>query len=265
MPRALVSIVIAVFMLASCGREDGNSRQIYGHEVDSVVVDSTMRLVDSEYSPNCQLHIALRYFPDEQKLNDSILATGLILPEYLPEGNRKGGMRQLVDEVAKNCITSYRQQYASLFKLDKSNADEYNIIYKVYTKTWSGPDSTVCYEAHIISGNKNHQQLQTIARNFKLKTGSTVALNEIFVPGYENVLIRLVVDKLKDKFDVKDEDQLKTQRIFADCDPYLPDNFMLLKNKLIFIYNQDEIAPHDEGEIRVELSKHELKDLLKQR
>ena len=40
---------------------------------------------------------------------------------------------------------------------------------------------------------------------------------------------------------------------------------MLLKHKIIFIYGQDEIASHDYGEIKIEFSRKELKDLLKKR
>ncbi|MBQ3989723.1 MAG: DUF3298 domain-containing protein, partial [Bacteroidales bacterium] len=45
---------------------------------------------------------------------------------------------------------------------------------------------------------------------------------------------------------------------------YAPDNFILFKHKIQFIYNPDEIAPHDIGEIKIDVSYKALKGLTQQ-
>lgn len=265
MTKALAFVVIAVFMFASCGCEDGNSSRIYGREVDSVVVDTVIPLVSGEKHPNCELHLALRFFPSLPELNDSILSMGMIQPEYLPGAYNKADKKQLLNAILKKCISSYRQQFAPIFLRDKTNANEYNYSYKVYTETWPGIDSTVCYLAHTLIKEGDHQQLQSFVKNFDLRTCSTITADDIFVPGYERALIRLIEKKLMKTFKANNENELKEKKIFVNCDPYIPDNVMLLKHKIIFIYGQDEIASHDYGEIKIEFSRKELKDLLKKR
>ena len=44
---------------------------------------------------------------------------------------------------------------------------------------------------------------------------------------------------------------------------YVPDNFIIEKDGISFIYCQDEIAPHEEGEIRIKVNDSEIENLKK--
>jgi len=64
-------------------------------------------------------------------------------------------------------------------------------------------------------------------------------------------------------FDVDNIEGLKKRYIFADGNIYVPDNFIIEKDGISFIYCQDEIAPHEEGEIRIKVNDSEIENLKK--
>lgn len=262
MLRTLAFSLLAVFFLASCEDGDGNSDKIYGYNVDSVVVDTAVHLTSDAHSPQCELHICLRYIHDEKSLNDSLLSSGFILPEYFPTRNLP--VDQLASAIAQKCIDSYRQQFTALYESDRSNANQYHYIYKVYTETLQGPDSTLCYVAQVLTGNAGEQEWQTTAKNFKLPSGHLLTLDDIFVPGYNNSLLRIITAKLMKQFHADSEEDLKEKGVFANEEPYLPDNFIYSKRRIVFFYAPDEVAPHNAGELRIEVSRNEIKELLKQ-
>ncbi|MCI6619127.1 MAG: RsiV family protein, partial [Prevotella sp.] len=105
--------------------------------------------------------------------------------------------------------------------------------------------------------------LQTIAKNFDLKTGRLIHLEDVFVPGYEQPLKDRITEAACKKFKVKDLEELKKAYIFADGNVYVPDNFILTEDDITFIYCEDEVAPHAVGEIRLTFDKDDLSKILK--
>lgn len=259
--RTLILSLVAVFFLTSCGEGGGNSDKICGFEVDSTVVDTVAALTDNTHSPHCEIHLCLRHFRGLRRLNDAMASSGIILPEYIPK--ERLPIDQYAQSIAQNCINGWREQFARLYKSDLSNADQYNYTYKVYSETLQGPDSTFCYVAHILSGNADNRQWHTVARNFHLPTARRITLDDIFVPGYNNGLLRIITQKMMDRFNARSEHELSEKGVFANDGPYLPDNFILQNHRIVFFYAPEEVAPRDAGELRIEVGKKEIKHLLK--
>lgn len=112
-------------------------------------------------------------------------------------------------------------------------------------------------------GGGAHGMGQTIVKNINAKTGKIVQLSDVFVPGYEKTLVAKLSDKLKEFFKVENDEGLK-ENIFVDS-LYVPDNFILGKDNITFIYNSDEIAAHAVGEIRFEFAKSDLEGILQKK
>ena len=102
-----------------------------------------------------------------------------------------------------------------------------------------------------------------MVKNIDAKTGRIITLKDIFVPGYEETLQEILLEKIKKKFNAKSLEALQQQYIFADGDIYVPDNFILNEDDIIFIYGEDEIAPHSIGQIRIEIDRDELNKIMK--
>jgi len=128
----------------------------------------------------------------------------------------------------------------------------------------NGADDVLVYIAQTtLYGGGEHEMKQTLAKNFNVETGHLITLDDIFMHGYEDAIKELIVKKIAKQLDVDDLKALQEKYVFADGDVYIPDNYILEDDKITFIYCEDEIAPHNIGEIRVELKKKDIKEWLK--
>lgn len=259
--------LIATLLIASCGQKQGQTARIDGVELDSVVVDTVINLTEETNSPQCKVSLSLQYFrkgKNAQKMNVSLLHAGILMPDYLSLGKESIPFEHAVDSFITRYVSDYKREYAPLYREDHEHRTAYNCTYEVKTKTQNSNDDIVNYVATIVTyGGGEHAIKQTIAKNFNVKTGQLLALGDIFVSGYEESLKDMMLKKLQDKFSANNLEELQKKYIFADHEVYIPENFILGKDKLTFIYCEDEIAPHNVGEIRVEFDKSDLNKFLK--
>ena len=267
--KNLVIYVFATLMLMSCG--GGNSTRtakIDGISFDSIVTDTTVRLLDGEAdSPACHLRLSIQYAKGDKlagMINDSLIHSGILTPDYLALGKESMNMKHAIDSFLTRYISDYLKEYAPLYKQDRENSPSYSTEYLVNTKTQNGRDGIVNYLADVYSyGGGAHGSQQTIVKNINTSNGQVLTLQDVFVPGFEHGLNEKILEELCDKYDAKDLEELREQGILMGIDVYPTDNFILEKDDIVFIYVEDEIAPHAVGEIRVSLPYSDLDHILK--
>lgn len=92
--------------------------------------------------------------------------------------------------------------------------------------------------------------------NFDAVSGKRLRLADVFKPGYEAALTKLLKAKAMQLEKVKSEGELI-------CDPHLTENFILGENDIAFHFNPYEIAPRSYGAIVLEIPYTELQEWLK--
>lgn len=95
--------------------------------------------------------------------------------------------------------------------------------------------------------------------NFDLKTGATIKLSDLFIPGFENKLKRIVESAFIKNWGEDNWDFTKGNGSF-----YLSANFSIEKNGLVFSYNPYEIGVYAAGAPDVTIKWEQLKALLKE-
>jgi len=161
-------------------------------------------------------------------------------------------------------MEEYQEEYEKLYRQDSKHANAYNYEYFVSTRTQEGAEGILNYIGDIyLYGGGEHGIRQTIVKNLQVKSGAIIQLSDLFVPGYEKKLQEILIEELCEQQNVKDLQALQEQGIFIDGRIYIPENFILEKNSITFIYCEDEIASHEMGEIRVKLKNRKLKEILK--
>ena len=254
--RKLTSLLaLATVLLCACGGSNSRTATIKGLEFDSIVVDSTLALTGSENSPKCQVRLSIQYVKGEnaEKMNALLLRSGVLSPDYLSLGSQKLSPKQSVDSFVRRFLSEYKQEYGELYRNDTEHAASYNCTYRVTTYTQNGADNVLNYIAEVYTyGGGEHGVSQTIARNINVKTGKLIQLADLFKPGYQPNLCELITKKCLKRFDVDNIDELKAKGIFIDGEVYASENFILGDDNITFIYCEDEIAPHDIGEIRID-------------
>ncbi len=266
MKRTIIPImVIAAILLGCSGKKTGSTAKVKSMSFDSVVVDTVLHLTNDTTSPCMEIHLSLQYAKGEnaKTVNDSLLASGIMMPDFLPTAKNTMTIPQVVDSFVKKALKDYKDFNLPLYRQDPEYSTSLNNSFYAKTETRSANDSIVNYIAHLYYyGGGAHGIGQTVVKNINVKNGKIVGLNDIFVPGYEKTIVSKLTEKLVKYFKAKDEEDLKNY-IFLESALYVPDNFILGKDKITFIYCEDEIAAHAAGQIDIDFDKADLTDILK--
>lgn len=262
---SLPIIVSLLLMLVACGKKQGTVR-VAGYEIDSVVIDTTVALTSQEGAPTCQLSLHLHYLKEDkaQGLNDTLLRAGILLPDYFSLSKEKLTVKELADSFVGRYLEEYLTEYAPLYRADQEHATAYNVEYRVHTRFQESANGVLTNLADVYSyGGGAHGIKQTLALNIDTDKGTIIRLSNLFQEGTEAQLKEKIVEQMARQRDVEGLEGLQGQGIFSDGEVYASENFILTKDAITFIYGEDEIAPHDVGEIRVEIDKDDIQKLMR--
>lgn len=233
---------------------------------DSIVKDTIIHLTTDNQSPTAEIHLNIKYADGKQakSINDSILRSGILSPDYLSITDKKMSVQEAIDTFTTKYLADYKRDFGAMYSRDKEHGASYNLQYSCNTRTSEEKEGVLNYVAEVFSYSGGaHGMNFTLARNIDKATAKVMKINDFFVPGYEENLKELIVEKLCKQFDVKDLDGLRAKSIFYGIEPYVPGNFIVRKDSFVFIFCDTEIAPHAIGEIRLSIDNSELKQILK--
>ena len=96
--------------------------------------------------------------------------------------------------------------------------------------------------------------------NFEKNTGKLLALKDVFMAGSEKPMSDMLLEELITEMATRLEDSsitslegLQNAGILNSTNMYVPDNFLLEKEKVSFLYNKYDIAPYAVGVITLSL------------
>lgn len=262
------AVAMAATAICSCnGKSSQNSNSNDSLTFDSIKVDSTLSLTEDTAGPHCHIKLCLTYAKGAKatQINDSLLRSGILSPDYFSASKKHIGVQEAVDSFVSRYMTEYRKFYGDLYKADKTNSPSYYCEYILSSNVLTDNPDYYTYMANVYSfmGGAHGSSL-SIARNINVKNGRLVTLKDLFVPGYEKPLQEEIINALCEKYKVKDLKELSAKTtIFDGIEVYPSDNFIIGNKGITFIYSQDEIACHAAGEIRVDVSNDNLTRLLK--
>lgn len=265
MKKLLVATLVAL-LVVSCGNSGHSISKLKDIEFDSIAVDSICTLTKEEKSPRISISLRLLYAKGQKAaiINDSLLQSAILGYRDISAYYYKLSFRQRIDTIVSRIITDYKDMYSDMYRHNRKDADSYNVTYNVRTKVETFKDNTITYTANVYYRvDKDAEVRMPVVLNFDVNTGQLIHLDNLFVSGYKPLLNEMIEQKLIRQFNAGDKDGLKRMKFFAYTPIYPSENFILKKDKIIFVYGQDEIAPHDKGEIRVAIDNDELTKILK--
>lgn len=261
-PLYLLSLVVLAF--TACGSQEKTAKA-KGIEFDSIVIDSTYHLIKGKEYPSCHLKLNFQYAKGEKadEINHLILHSGIINPE-LATTAQKLDVKQVLDSFVTCFFNDYKTDYGVILK-EEPDSPGLNYAMEINTTIKNGREDIVTYLADIyyFAGGA-HGISHTLARNIDVNERKIVTLGDLFIENHEKQLHELIVKEMTRKFNCKTLAELQEKEfVFADANVYAPENFILNKNNITFIYCDSEIAPHAAGEIRIEIDYDDLRDILK--
>lgn len=264
--RNLLWVIVLALFASGCDDNHNNVLKRYGLQAISLALDSTTYLANNAHSPKCEVSIQMQCMRGNNapKINKALIQSGFMVANSLSQTNEMTDMERVLRTFVSQYMDEYINIYGPLYRADSVNPTTYNRRYQLKSELQNNQKDILTYIIYLSTAAGTSQTSnQTIAKNFNLKTGELITLSDLFIEGYEESVKDIILEKLQKRLKNHRTVYQKQGGRLTDSDVYITDNYVIGKNKITFIYCEDEIAPHECGEMRVDLSQSELKKYLK--
>lgn len=273
-----MAIILLMMLLSTwlggCGLMEKYDDSPYKH----IFKEEEAHLTEDASSPFCDFSVDYTYLDEE---GDSIatLINRTIQGEFLGNDYASLTPEEAVDSFMNVYIRDYRKETGELYQVDraKGTSDEeipawYNQTYSLVTFIEEDHGGTINVSANVFvdtGGAHPHQWSQWL--NFDFESGKLLTKDDVFLASAKVDIERMLLDHLMlMQAEIYPDESLKTledlqQKGFLQMtNMYIPDNFLLHKEGVSFLFNRYDIAPYSAGEIVIEIPYEEIGYCLKQ-
>ena len=273
-----MAIILLMMLLSTwlggCGLMEKYDDSPYKH----IFKEEEAHLTEDASSPFCDFSVDYTYLDEE---GDSIatLINRTIQGEFLGNDYASLTPEEAVDSFMNVYIRDYRKETGELYQVDraKGTSDEeipawYNQTYSLVTFIEEGHGGIINVSANVFidtGGAHPHQWSQWL--NFDFESGKLLTKDDVFLASAKVDIERMLLDHLMlMQAEIYPDESLKTledlqQKGFLQMtNMYIPDNFLLHKEGVSFLFNRYDIAPYSAGEIVIEIPYEEIGYCLKQ-
>lgn len=252
-PFAVLSAFI-IAALSSCGGQTKGSSDADSLVFDSIVVDTVVTLNGGDDSVRCEIKMNILYAvgANADAVNDSIMNSGILTDMWKAAEKPDSGitMRQAVDRFVASYIAGYREECGKMVNEGLSGAS-LNYEYIVKTSAAEGRPGVITYLSDIYSFTGGAHGMNLVkAMNFDTATGAKIGKADFFAADADSVVTEGIIKNLSAQYKTDGLDGLKDKGVFALGEPYVPDNFVLGKDSVTFIYQPYDVAAYALGTIR---------------
>lgn len=266
---------VAVFsaLVSACGSSASYEDSPYRN----IVVVEEAHLTDDASSPYCDFSMDYSFLKED---DDSIaqLINRHIQREILGVDYAILVPEAAIDSFKNTYLRDYRKEVGELYLVDKAQAEEGTEIPAWYSQTYSlltfldeGHKGTMGVSANIfVDTGGAHPNQWGRWLNFDYVTGKLLAQEDVFHASAKTDIEKILLDKLiRMQAEEHPEDSVSTLEDLQELgflqltNMYIPDNFLLNKEAMLFLFNRYDIAPYSAGEIIIRVPYEEIGPYLK--
>lgn len=264
--------LMLTLLLGGCGQ--------LGKKADApfltIQYEEVAHLTDDSSSPYLDFAIDYNYL-NENADSIAALINRCIQRELLGQRYASLMPEVAVDSFKNTYIRDYRAEVGELYQadLDLSSDREsipawYGQTYTLFTYVEEGHTGVLNVSAStfVESGGAHPNQWQRWM-NFDTVTGKLLQKTDVFKAGAQSALEAMLLDKLialqaeeNPGQTIESLEDLQNIGILQLTDMFIPNNFLLAKDKVLFLFNRYDIAPYSVGEIVLEATYEELGEAL---
>lgn len=259
-------VVILFFMcITSCSEEKKLKENNISFE--TIEKEESYNLLDDGNNPNCNLQIKFS-FPEQytdsatlSKLQRKFIAT------YFGDSYTKLPPRDAVNKYIQDYINTYKELEPE-FEAEIEKGKDSGAWYSYYEMSSNDIkfnkndilSFVVSTEAYTGGAHGSHTY-----NNYALNTnnGEQIKESEIFHENYQDLLSKMIVDKICEANDIKDPKELENIGYFSVEDIVPNNNFFVDELGITYTYNEYEIAAYVIGPVHVRFTYEELAPLLR--
>ena len=269
MKRILYILAISIIALVGCNgsnkASDATSNAAQQSDKQDVVqiafatskVDTT---VANANGIKCQITVNLHYAKGgavADAINAAVLNCGLF-PKECAGGSKATDMPNKARDIANHYIKSFLEDDIV------TPSEDSQFYYESNSKVSFGRDSIINYQVgydSFMGGVRNNYQM--VSLNFEPKTGKLIKLKDFVKPEAEGKITDMIVADIAKQFEWASLQELQDNHmIFSEFDPYIPENFVIGRDSVEFIYNCEEVAHYAVGAIVVKFAYKDLEGCL---
>lgn len=272
---ALACGAVACLSIQSCQ----NTETAKPAKVSSIQADTLVALkAGDKASPKCKVSIDYMYLEagDEK---DSISAIINSRIQSIAFGDSYGKMspKEAIPAVVGKYTKDYRDKLTKFYEADIHNGVKpedipawYNYEYEITSELSLNNDSIWNFSVSTFTDTGGAHPNTTIKwANLLAKSGKVLTKNVVFRKDKEKEIIDLILKHLIDEVNQRLEtdtitslEGLKQNGALLDVELYIPDNFLLLEDRISFLYNRYDIAPYSMGEFIIDVPYAEIETML---
>lgn len=230
-----------------------------------VKVEEEAHLQDDSTSPTCKITIDYQYLAESKADSTARRINCSIQANTLGEEYAQLNPEVAIDSFKNTYIANYRKDLIGFYQEDVKNGGDipqwYNYEYGLETRFSDGKEGILnCMTETFEYTGGAHPNSWNRWMNFEKSTGKLLTLKDIFTAGTEKPVCEMLLQELIVQMAARMEDSsitslegLRNAGILNTTDLYVPDNFLLGKDKMTFLYNKYDIAPYAMGTITLSL------------
>lgn len=264
----MLLMTLLVVVASGCKWASSYDASPYGH----IFCEEEAHLTEDASSPFCDFSIDYSYL-NEKDDSIAVLINRIVQREFLGEEFASLPPEAAVDSFKNVYIRDYKQETGALYRTDLAqNGAEadmpewYNQTYSLVTFVEEGHGGVVNVSANwFIDMGGAHPNQFSRWMNFDFETGKLLTLEEVFDASAKEDIERMLLDKLIRRVSneypdesLKSLEDLQQKGYLQMTNMYIPNNFLLSKRGVLFLFNRYDIAPYSEGEIVLEVPYEEI-------
>lgn len=269
---SLLVLLLALLGVSACSLIDPYDSPAF----PTIHLEEEAHLTDDPASPFCEFSIDYTY-PNEK--NDTIagLINRSIQREFLGDDYADLMPEVAVDSFKNTYLRQYRTETGELYRADVAKHGTegiphwYDQTYSLVTFVEEGHDNVLNASAnYYVDKGGAHPNQWSRWLNFHATDGKLLTKEDVFLPSAKAEIEQILLDqlirkvaKLHPKENIVSIVNLRKNGYLEFTDIYIPDNFLLGKENILFLFNRYDIAPYAFGEIVLEVPYGEIGHCLK--
>lgn len=276
-PSILLCGALSTMVLPGCiGNRSAEGSRI---SVDSIPTDTVVLLdASNPESPQCQIKINFTYLKSAEA-NDSLTdVINKVLEEAFSSAHAGAASPEtFVSSIKESLVSDYLRDVQTPYQADVKNGmkpDEipnwYNYEYEITSTLTEGKDSIWNYAVTTYENTGGaHPNTWSHWVNVDATSGKSLSKKDVFVRGTDEKICQLILPQLLAEANRKLNTDtltcvagLQEVGMLLETDLYVPDNFLLGKDGVTFLYNRYDIAPYYMGAFELTVPYQEISTYL---
>lgn len=271
-----MACAVVCFSLQGCD----NVAAVRSARISSIKTDTIVSLKDGdEASPECSVSIHYTYLKPSDG-SDTVSATINSKLQGIAFGDSYGKMspEEAVHAISEKYISDYRKDFAKFYEADLHNGAKpedipawYSHEYRITSELNLKADSVWNFSVNTFTDTGGAHPYTAIKwANLLAEDGKLLTKNMVFRKDKEKEIVGLILKHLIDEVNrrlctdtITSAEGLRRNGALLDVDLYVPENFLLLGDRVSFLYNSYDIAPYAMGEFVIDVPYSEIGTMLK--